>query len=118
MVSESKDPTTQETSPIEDLDDTCTSEWTRHFDHCNESRKVEFRFLQETMGLTAVTSQHIRVLEKLVLSTSEGDEGRRLELGLHHKGWQGCSSPGDRGPEGVSQSRRSSRVFDIAHISW
>ena len=80
MVSESKDPTTQETSPTEDLDDTVHQRVRLGIlTIANESRKVEFRFLQVTMGLTAGNlSQHIRVLEEAgLISVNKGAEGRR-----------------------------------------
>ena len=80
MVSESKDRTTQETSPIEDLDDTVHQRVRLGIlTIANESRIVEFRFLQETMGLTAGNlSQHIRVLEEAgLIGVQKGTEGRR-----------------------------------------
>jgi DNA-binding MarR family transcriptional regulator len=80
MVSESKDRTTQETSPSEDLDDTVHQRVRLGIlTIANESRKVEFRFLQETMGLTAGNlSQHIRVLEEAgLINVQKGTEGRR-----------------------------------------
>ena len=80
MVSESKDPTTQATSPTEDLDDTVHQRVRLGIlTIANESRKVEFRFLQETMGLTAGNlSQHIRVLEEAgLIGVQKGTEGRR-----------------------------------------
>lgn len=45
----------------------------------NEARRVEFRFIQEAMGLTAGNlSQHIRVLEEAaLLRVTKGTEGRR-----------------------------------------
>lgn len=80
MVSESKDPATSEASPIEDLDDTVHQRVRLGIlTIANESRKAEFRFLQETMGLTAGNlSQHIRVLEEAgLISVQKGTEGRR-----------------------------------------
>ena len=80
MVSESENRTTQETSPIEDLDDTVHQRVRLGIQTiANESRKVEFRFLQETMGLTAGNlSQHIRVLEEDgLIDVQKGTEGRR-----------------------------------------
>jgi DNA-binding MarR family transcriptional regulator len=45
----------------------------------NEARRVEFRFIQDSMGLTAGNlSQHIRVLEDAaLLRVTKGTEGRR-----------------------------------------
>jgi DNA-binding MarR family transcriptional regulator len=45
----------------------------------NEARRVEFRFLQESMKLTAGNlSQHIRVLEEAgFVKVEKGVEGRR-----------------------------------------
>ena len=80
MVGESKDRSPQETSPIEDLDDTVHQRVRLGIlNIANESRKVEFRFLQETMGLTAGNlSQHIRVLEEAgLIGVQKGTEGRR-----------------------------------------
>jgi DNA-binding MarR family transcriptional regulator len=80
MVSESEDPTTPETSPIEDLDDTVHQRVRLGIlTIANESRKVEFRFLQEIMGLTAGNlSQHIRILEEAgLVNVQKGTEGRR-----------------------------------------
>src|ERR1035437_424066 len=80
MVSESKDPATHETSPTEDLDDTVHQRVRLGIlTIANESRKVEFRFLQEITGLTAGNlSQHIRVLEEAgLINVQKGTEGRR-----------------------------------------
>ena len=80
MVSESENRTTQETSPIEDLDDTVHQRVRLGIlTIANESRKVEFRFLQEIMGLTAGNlSQHIRILEEAgLVNVQKGTEGRR-----------------------------------------
>jgi DNA-binding MarR family transcriptional regulator len=80
MVSESKDPTTQGLSPIEDLHDTVHQRVRLGIlTIANESRKVEFRFLQEVMGLTAGNlSQHIRILEEAgLINVQKGTEGRR-----------------------------------------
>jgi DNA-binding MarR family transcriptional regulator len=45
----------------------------------NEARRVEFRFIQETMELTAGNlSQHLRVLEEAgLIRVTKGTEGRR-----------------------------------------
>jgi DNA-binding MarR family transcriptional regulator len=45
----------------------------------NEARRVEFRFLQESMALTAGNlSQHIRVLEEAgLVRVTKGVDGRR-----------------------------------------
>lgn len=45
----------------------------------NEARRVEFRFIQETMELTAGNlSQHLRVLEEAgLIKVTKGTEGRR-----------------------------------------
>lgn len=80
MVSELSDPTTQETKPIQDLDDTVHQRVRLAIlTIANESRKVEFRFLQETLGLTAGNlSQHIRILEEAgLVNVQKGTEGRR-----------------------------------------
>ncbi|MGC1420562.1 MAG: transcriptional regulator [Acidimicrobiales bacterium] len=80
MVSESNDPLTQDASPIGDLHDTVHQRVRLGIlTIANESRKVEFRFLQENMGLTAGNlSQHIRILEEAGLITiQKGTEGRR-----------------------------------------
>ena len=80
MVSESKDPSTHEASPIEDLYDTVHQRVRLGIlTIANESRKVEFRFLQEIMGLTAGNlSQHIRILEEAgLIAVQKGTEGRR-----------------------------------------
>jgi DNA-binding MarR family transcriptional regulator len=65
VVSESNKPLTQEMSPIESLDDTVHQRVRLGIlTIANESRKVDFRFLRETLDLTAGNlSQHIRVLE-------------------------------------------------------
>jgi len=80
MVSESKDPLGQVASPIEDLHDTVHQRVRLGIlTISNESRKVEFRFLQEIMGLTAGNlSQHIRILEEAgLIAVQKGTEGRR-----------------------------------------
>jgi DNA-binding MarR family transcriptional regulator len=80
MVSDPKDRSTEETSPIEDLDDTVHQRVRLGIlTIANESRKVEFRFLQETMGLTAGNlSLHIRVLEEAgLIAVQKGTDGRR-----------------------------------------
>jgi DNA-binding MarR family transcriptional regulator len=80
MVSESRDQTTPDTSPIEDLDDTVHQRVRLGIlTIANESRKVEFRFLQETMGLTAGNlSQHLRILEEAGhVAVHKVIEGRR-----------------------------------------
>lgn len=80
MVSEPGDPTFQETNPIEDLDDTVHQRVRLAIlTIANESRKVEFRFLQEILGLTAGNlSQHIRILEEAgLINVQKGTEGRR-----------------------------------------
>jgi len=45
----------------------------------NEARRVEFQFIQETMGLTAGNlSQHVRVLEEAgLVKVTKGSAGRR-----------------------------------------
>ena len=80
MVSEPSDPTAQETSPTEDLDDIVHQRVRLGIlTIANESRKVEFLFLQETMGLTAGNlSQHVRVLENAgLVNVQKGTERRR-----------------------------------------
>jgi len=80
MVSEPSDSTPQETNPIENLDDTVHQRVRLAIlTIANESRKVEFRFLQENLGLTAGNlSQHIRILEEAgLINVQKGTEGRR-----------------------------------------
>jgi len=80
MVSEPSDSTPQETNPIEHLDDTVHQRVRLAIlTIANESRKVEFRFLQENLGLTAGNlSQHIRILEEAgLINVQKGTEGRR-----------------------------------------
>lgn len=80
MLSDSEDRAPQETSPVDDLDDTVHQRVRLGIlTIAHESRKVEFRFLQETMGLTAGNlSQHIRVLEEAgLINVQKGTEGRR-----------------------------------------
>lgn len=80
MVSEPSDPTSEKTNPVEDLDDTVHQRVRLAIlTIANESRKVEFRFLQENLGLTAGNlSQHIRILEEAgLINVQKGTEGRR-----------------------------------------
>lgn len=80
MASEQVGPTTQGPSPTARLDETVHQRVRLGvLTITNEARRVEFRFLQETMGLTAGNlSQHIRVLEEAGFVTVEkGVDGRR-----------------------------------------
>jgi DNA-binding MarR family transcriptional regulator len=80
MVSDSRDASEQESSPTESLDEVVHQRARLGIlTITHESRKVEFRFLQETLGLTAGNlSQHLRVLEEAGLVVIEkGSEGRR-----------------------------------------
>jgi DNA-binding MarR family transcriptional regulator len=80
MVSDRRDTSEQDSSPTENLDEVVHQRVRLGIlTIAHESRKVEFRFLQETLGLTPGNlSQHIRVLEDARLIVVEkGSEGRR-----------------------------------------
>ena len=80
MVSEQIDPATENTSQTVRLDETVHQRVRLGvLTIANEARRVEFRFLQETMGLTAGNlSQHIRVLEEAgFVKVEKGLDGRR-----------------------------------------
>src|ERR1019366_10157081 len=80
MVSEQIDPATENTSQTVHLDETVHQRVRLGLlTIANEARRVEFRFLQESMALTAGNlSQHIRVLEEAgFIRVTKGAAGRR-----------------------------------------
>jgi DNA-binding MarR family transcriptional regulator len=80
MVGEPSDPRSPESNPIEDLDDTVHQRVRLAIlTIANESRRVEFRFLQDLLRLTAGNlSQHIRILDEAgLINVQKGTEGRR-----------------------------------------
>lgn len=80
MVSEPKGPVMRDTVPTDRLDETVHQRVRLGvLTVANEARRVEFRFLQESMKLTAGNlSQHIRVLEEAgFVKVEKGVEGRR-----------------------------------------
>jgi DNA-binding MarR family transcriptional regulator len=80
MASEQVQPAPQNEAPTFDLDETVHQRVRLGvLSIANETRRVEFRFLQETMGLTAGNlSQHIRVLEDAgFVKVEKGVDGRR-----------------------------------------
>ena len=80
MAIEQTRPAPQDESPTAGLDETVHQRVRLGvLTIANEARRVEFRFLQETMGLTAGNlSQHIRVLEEAgFVKVEKGVEGRR-----------------------------------------
>jgi DNA-binding MarR family transcriptional regulator len=80
MANEQTDPTSQELSPTFRFDETVHQRVRLGvLTIANEARRVEFRFLQESMGLTAGNlSQHIRVLEDAgFVKVEKGIDGRR-----------------------------------------
>jgi DNA-binding MarR family transcriptional regulator len=80
MASEETQPPTGHAGPTFDLDETVHQRVRLAvLTIANEARRVEFRFLQETMGLTAGNlSQHIRVLEDAgFVKVEKGMDGRR-----------------------------------------
>jgi DNA-binding MarR family transcriptional regulator len=80
MASEQIDPATPEAGRTARLDETVHQRVRLGvLTIANEARRVEFRFLQETMRLTAGNlSQHIRVLEEAgFVRVEKGLEGRR-----------------------------------------
>ena len=80
MVNEQSDPAPKDGSPTTGLDETVHQRVRLGIlTIVNEARRVEFRFLQEVMELTAGNlSQHIRVLEEAgFVRVEKGVDGRR-----------------------------------------
>jgi DNA-binding MarR family transcriptional regulator len=80
MASDLDDQATHEAGPTDSLDEIVHQRVRLGvLTIAHEARRVEFRFLQETMGLTAGNlSQHIRVLEEAgFVKVEKGVEGRR-----------------------------------------
>ena len=80
MVNEQSDPAPKDGSPTTGLDETVHQRVRLGIlTIANEARRVEFRFLQEVMELTAGNlSQHIRVLEEAgFVRVEKGVDGRR-----------------------------------------
>lgn len=80
MVNEQLDPAPNDASPTDGLDETVHQRVRLGIlTIANEARRVEFRYLQDVMDLTAGNlSQHIRVLEEAgFVKVEKGVDGRR-----------------------------------------
>lgn len=80
MVNEQLDPAPNDASPTVGLDETVHQRVRLGIlTIANEARRVEFRYLQDVMDLTAGNlSQHIRVLEEAgFVKVEKGVDGRR-----------------------------------------